>query len=119
MATSMLWTSCFPRVGYIKLGTFGKEGRRERNQININLKSLFYFGPSGQQLSTFLIEHSYAAEKNKQAPSQQDISKFKADDFVHEVSIKFGLSFSFYSIVFNLFILITKLSNKIHCGVAL
>lgn len=44
-----------------------------------NLKSLICPGHLGQQLSTFLIEHSYAAVKNRHAPSLQDISKFKLD----------------------------------------
>lgn len=73
----MLWISCFPKVGYIKLGKIWKDRRRERNETNINLKITFSPGPSGLQLSSFLIEHSYAAEKDTPAPSVQEIRKLK------------------------------------------
>lgn len=48
----------------------------ETHRKDINLKSTLCLGPVGKQLSTFLIEHSYAAERNNNTtPSEQEIRK--------------------------------------------
>lgn len=51
---------------------------KETHRKDINLESTLSLclGPVGKQLSTFLIEHGYAAERNNNTtPSEQEIRK--------------------------------------------
>lgn len=64
-------------MGRVKLGKIGKGGESERNVVDIKRNATFSPGPLGQQLSSFLIEHSFAAEKNNPAPSEEEICKLE------------------------------------------
>lgn len=85
VVASMLWISCFPWVGFIE-----KHDLLTMVEVRFVISSLSLFCTLGKQLSTFLVEHGYAANTIVNVtPTEQEISE--SASYVLYLTIQFQI----------------------------